>query len=90
MPTNNSFKKLLEEESRKHPHPPPETEMGVMGTTRVIRFMTDVVELYLPRIFDVFIALVGGSSDDEKAPKASSRGASEADSGESPRGDSID
>ena len=57
----NNFQQLMEEESKFHPQLPPETEQGVMGTTRVVRFMSDVVELYLPRVFDMFVVLFGGS-----------------------------
>ncbi len=63
----NNFQQLMEEESKFHPQLPPETEQGVMGSTRVVRFMSDVVELYLPRVFDMFVVLFGGSSSAEEA-----------------------
>lgn len=68
MATNNSFKKLMEETETQYPHPPPQMEKDVMGTTRVIRFMTDIVELYLPRVFEVFMVMAGGGEG--KAPDA--------------------
>ena len=67
MSANNSFKQLAEEEE-KFPHPPPETELGIMGNVRVFHFMSDILELYLPRVFDIFIALVGGADQDADQP----------------------
>ena len=72
----------MEEESKMHPHPPPETELGVVGTTRVIRFMSDVVELYLPRVFDMFVALFGGTPETAEN-QALPRPTSESDTDES-------
>lgn len=66
MSTKNNFQRLAQEEEEQYPAPPPETEMGIMGNIRTFNFMTDVVELYLPRVFDIFIALVGGSTDKGK------------------------
>lgn len=65
MSANNSFKLLAEEEEEEYPQAPPETELGIMGNVRVFGFMTNVLELYLPRVFDVFIALVGGANANE-------------------------
>ncbi len=63
MSTKNNFQLLAQEEEEQYPTPPPETEMGIMGNIRTFTFMTDVVELYLPRVFDIFIALVGGKTE---------------------------
>lgn len=75
METNNSFKQLGKEEEEMYPHPPPETELGIMGNVRVFNFMSNVLELYLPKVFEVFISLVGGSSEVKSkgsAPKGTS------------------
>jgi len=64
---NNSFKQLGQEEEEMYPHPPPETELGIMGNVRVFNFMSNVLELYLPKVFEVFISLVGGTSEPEKS-----------------------
>lgn len=63
MSTKNNFQLLAQEEEEQYPQAPPETELGVMGNLRTFTFLTDVLELYLPRVFDIFIALVGGSND---------------------------
>ena len=63
MGANNSFKQLGKEEEEMYPHPPPGTEMGVMGNVRVFSFMSNVLELYLSRVFEMFVSLVGGTTD---------------------------
>ena len=69
MSTKNNFQLLAQEEEEQFPHPPPETELGIMGNIRTFNFVTDVLELYLPRVFDIFIALVGGSTSKREDDK---------------------
>ena len=59
MATNN-FKKLAEEAEKQYPHAPPEVEHELMGSMRVSHFVGNVVELYLPRFFDMILSLFGG------------------------------
>ncbi len=68
MPTNN-FKKLMEEEQEQSPQVPPSIEREVMGSARTIRLMSDMVELYLPRLFNIFVAMLGGNRDSDHANK---------------------
>lgn len=63
MSTNNSFQKLAQEEEEQYPQAPPETERGVMGNVRALGFVSNVIELYLPKIFEMFISLFGGSEE---------------------------
>lgn len=65
MATNN-FKKLGEEAEKQHPHAPPEIENKLMGSMRMTHFMGNVVELYLPRIFDMILSLFGAKQESEK------------------------
>lgn len=65
MATNN-FKKLGEEAEKQNPHAPPEVENNLMGSMRMTHFMGDVVELYLPRIFDMILSLFGANQEVEK------------------------
>ena len=88
MPANNSFKQLMEEEEKQYPHAPPEIERDITGSMRVIKFMGNIVELYLPRIFDLFLSMMGGKSI--KAEDFEDRGDSESDSDDSPDGDVAD
>ena len=57
----NSFKKLQEEEEKDFPHPPPQVERNVIGNARNIKFMGNVVELYLSRILEVIASIFGGN-----------------------------
>ncbi len=87
MSTKNSFKLLGEEEEKRHPHPPPETESGVMGNVRVFQFMSNVLELYLPKVFEMFISLVGGTHETEETTSTLSEGHSREDSDDMPHGE---
>ena len=69
MSAKNNFQLLAQEEEEQFPHPPPETKLGIMGNIRTWHFVTDVLELYLPRVFDIFIALVGGNTSKSEGPK---------------------
>ena len=83
MNANNNFKLIGKEEEEMFPHPPPDTEKGVMGNIRTFQFMSNVLELYLPKIFEVFISLIGGIKErDEISPIV--KGDSHKDSNNSP------
>ena len=60
MKSKNSFKKLMEEEEMQYPHAPPEIEKEITGSVRMIKLMGNVVELYLTRIVDLFLSMMGG------------------------------
>lgn len=64
MATNN-FKKLEEEAEEQHPHAPLDIEQNLMGNMRMTHFVGDVVELYLPRIFDMILSFFGASAKEE-------------------------
>ncbi len=66
MAKSNSFKQLEEEHVAMHPTAPPEIEQNVVGNMRFVQTMGNVIELYLPKVFDLLIALVGGYSKDLK------------------------
>ncbi len=59
--TENSFKRLEDEAEQQFPHPPPEIEQNVMGTARNVKFMGNVVELYLSRFLEIVVSIFGGS-----------------------------
>jgi hypothetical protein len=56
----NNFQRLMQEEERRTPPPPPRIKNNLGGTMKVYRFLGQVVELYLPRVIDLFILLSGG------------------------------
>jgi hypothetical protein len=63
----NNFQQLEEQQInellKQTPHVPPKIEMGVMGNVRTMGYMGDILELYLPRVIDLFISLFGGRRD---------------------------
>jgi len=61
MKSKNSFKKLMEEEEKQYPHAPPEIEKEIMGSVGMIKLMGNVVELYLTRIIELFLSMMGGN-----------------------------
>lgn len=84
MQEQNNFKLLGEEEDTQFPQPPPETELGVMGNVRVFNLMSNVLELYLPKVFEMFISMVGGGTPEatsNKDPNGSNDSSSESPNG---------
>ncbi len=41
--------------------PPPEIEENVLGSLRILAIMGQAVELYIPKVFEMFIATLGGT-----------------------------
>ena len=76
----NSFKLLEEEQIRQNPHVAPEIENNLQGNMRFARMMGDVLELYLPKVFDLLITFFGGQPSKEQAMDGQS------DLGTSPKG----
>ena len=70
----NNFQQLEELQINDHigqrPGVSPQIEMGVMGNMRTVGFMGDILELYLPRVFDLVISLCGGQRDNTISPGA--------------------
>ncbi len=59
-PERNSFKLLAAEDAKRYPKAPQRVEKQINGTMGFVRMISNVIELYLPRIFDVMITMVGG------------------------------
>ena len=72
----NNFQRLMQEEERRTPPPPPSIKNNLGGTMKVYRFLGQVVELYLPRVFDLFILLSGGEKEQESSRKDPGSGGS--------------
>ena len=66
-PEKNSFKLLAEEEAKLYPKAPPRVEQRINGTMGFVRMISHTVELYLPRIFDMMVVLVGGKHDSKES-----------------------
>lgn len=71
MRTNN-FKRLIEEEEARYEIPPPEISRNVEQTTGIFSFAADIIEVFLPKVLDVFVAMSGGE-EKEKEQKAARR-----------------
>lgn len=57
----NNFKQLLEEEEQNMTPPPPEIEDKLAHNISFLDFFGKTVELYLPKIFEIFIVMLGGT-----------------------------
>ena len=86
--SQNSFKKLQEEEEQDFPHPPPQVERNVIGNARNIKFMGNVVELYFSRFLGMLVSIFGGNATPRH--EAKEVGEPDVDQHESPEGRSKD
>ncbi len=85
----NSFKRLQEEQENQHASPPPEIENNIMGSMRVAHFMGNIVELYLPRVFDLILALFGSKKEEEEKKTEEEIDTKNSDSDNAPEGNAI-
>jgi hypothetical protein len=60
MSTDNSFKKIMEEDAQAFPTPP-EIEEHVLGSLQILTMMGQAMELYIPKVFEMFILTLGGT-----------------------------
>ena len=81
----NSFKELGKAMEEQIPHAPSkDIEKSVMGNIRVLKIFGDITELYLPRVIDIFISLVGGKTNNSATLPSGGESAKEIDT---PHGD---
>ena len=66
MEANNNFKKLMEEEEMTF-SPPSLVEKKVVSNISFLEFFGRTIELFVPRIMELFIAMTGGTLDQLKA-----------------------
>ena len=63
----NNFKRLEDDQLRRNPQAPPNVEERIGSSMNFIRMVSNVLELYIPRVFEVFVSMTGGGSrSDEK------------------------
>jgi hypothetical protein len=60
MNTANSFKQIQEEDELMFP-PPPELEESILGSLQILSIMGQAMELYIPKVFEMFILTLGGT-----------------------------
>lgn len=70
----NNFQKLQEQQERAYHegHDGEELKKDLLGTLSTFRFIGSVIDVYLPRVVDMFIAIAGGS-DEQESSKAGPR-----------------
>jgi hypothetical protein len=65
---SNNFKRLMEEEEARYEAPPPKVTRNVEQTTGIFSFAANIIEIFLPKVVDVFVAMSGGK-EEETPPK---------------------
>lgn len=60
MSRTNSFKQIMEEDELMFPTPP-EIEEHVFGSLQILTIMGQAMELYIPKVFEMFILTLGGT-----------------------------
>jgi len=63
----NNFKRLEDDQLSRNPQAPPKVEERIGSSMGFIRMVSNVLELYIPRVFEVLVTMTGGNSrSDEK------------------------
>jgi len=75
----NNFKRMQEEDEMRYGElEEKRVKSGIMGTLGFLRFVGQLVDIYLPRVVDMFVATAGGSVGGAKIhrsdPASDSRG----------------
>ena len=79
--SENNIKKIVALEEERFSIPP-RVERNIHHTTSFLGFVGQVVEIFMPRLFDVFISMNGG--DREEISKTKGKSGSSPDQGGSP------
>ena len=71
----NNFKKIAEEQEAEYGAPPDFIENRIIQTAGFFTFAGNIIEVYLPKFFDLFVAMIGGrSSNYSKENRTPDRG----------------
>lgn len=63
----NNFKKLMEEDEEAHyPNLSSQIQTNVENTLGIFRFFGQIVEVFLPKVVDTFIAMSGGDPTEKE------------------------
>ncbi len=68
MSTPNNFKRIQEEDEERYADRTSRVQNSLWQTLGVFKLMGDVVEIYLPKVFDVLIAASGGRPESTDRP----------------------
>ncbi len=55
----------MDEEEHIYGGPPPKIRSNIQSTIGVFSFIGQLIEVYLPKVFDIFISMSGGRMDNE-------------------------
>jgi len=66
MEANNNFKKLMEEDELSF-MPPALVEKKIVSNISFLEFFGRTIELFVPKILELFIAMTGGTLEQLKA-----------------------
>ena len=67
----NNFKKLEEDLISQYGEPPSKVKDNIDGTFGIFRAFGDIVELFIPKMLDLFLSLFGAHSDNSSSSKKS-------------------
>ena len=59
----NNFKELEELEMQNISMPSDAIKSGISSDIGILRFVSSIVEMYFPKLADLFVGLAGGESD---------------------------
>lgn len=93
MGANNNFKKLMDEEEAFF-IPPPHIEKKIEGSISFLDFFGRMTELFIPRILELFVVMLGGTvqqlKEAEMPPFLTETGESNRDDDDTPGGADIE
>jgi hypothetical protein len=67
--SKNSFKELEEIELKEVSMRSENIRNGIASDIGMMRYVTSVIELYFPKILDLFVSMAGGSPSDDDTSK---------------------
>lgn len=65
----NNFKRLMEEEETRIGDAPNGIGANVQSTTNFFAFAGNMIEVFLPKVLEVFVAMTGGNTEENNKPK---------------------
>jgi hypothetical protein len=57
----NNFKELARQQEREIGSPPEEIRNNLVGNINLFQFIGEIIELYLPKVFNLIVRMSGGS-----------------------------
>ena len=64
--SDNNFKKVETDIQERHGAPSRHIENGIAHTTGFFTFAGNILEIFLPKVVELFVAMSGGSPDNKK------------------------